>query len=149
VDTSRITPCRPTANASGPSGTMWLIYGDVRSHSGASGIAPPGTGWLNSRQSSCLHHTSFIPGPACASPSNTQGGSTVRESRPPGSVRGVRRNAHPYRDRVSLSDPALKCLLYALRKPALCVKAFPAFGTDRTELPRQFRTLRRIGVKNA
>jgi hypothetical protein len=33
------------------------------------------------------------------SPSNTQGGSPVRESRTPGSVRGVLSNEHPYRDR--------------------------------------------------
>ena len=83
-----------------PSGTMWSISGDARSRSAASGIAPPGTGWRNSRRSSCHRPTSFIPGPACASPSNTQGGSPVRESRPPGSVRGVRRKAHPYRDRT-------------------------------------------------
>jgi len=100
VDTSRITQCPPTADASGLSGTMWSISGDARSCSEASGIALPGTGWLNSRQSSYHRPTSFIPGLAFASPSNTQGGSPVRESRPPGSVRGVRSNAHPYRDTV-------------------------------------------------
>ena len=31
----------------------------------------------------------------------TRGGSPVRESRPPGSVRGVPSNGHPYRDKVS------------------------------------------------
>jgi hypothetical protein len=42
------------------------------------------------------------PGRAHASPSNTQGGSPVRESRTPGSVRGVLSNEHPYRDSPTL-----------------------------------------------
>jgi hypothetical protein len=54
-------------------------------------------GWQHSRQSSYRYRASFIRGPAFVSPSNTRGGSPVRESRPPGSVRGVRSNAHPYR----------------------------------------------------
>jgi hypothetical protein len=37
-------------------------------------------------------------GPSCASPPNTRGKSPVRESRPPGSVRGVSGNGHSYRD---------------------------------------------------
>src|SRR5260370_41675015 len=49
-------------------------------------------------QSSYPYRASFIRGPAFVSPSNTRGGSPVRESRSPGSVRGVRSNAHPYRD---------------------------------------------------
>ena len=95
----------PTAGASGHSGTMWSISGDDRSYNAASGIARPRTGWRNSRRSSCLRPTSFIPRPAFASPSNTQGGSPVRESRPPGSVRGVRSNAHPYRDSLAAFSP--------------------------------------------
>ena len=47
--------------------------------------------WLPNR-------ASFIPGQTNASPSNTQGGSRMRESRTYGSVRGVRSNAHPYRN---------------------------------------------------
>ena len=43
-------------------------------------------------------HKSFIRGPTRGSPLNTQGGSPVRELRPPGSVRGVPSNAYPYRD---------------------------------------------------
>ncbi len=39
-----------------------------------------------------------IPGLSNASPSNTQGGSRMRESRSYGSVRGARGNARPYRD---------------------------------------------------
>jgi hypothetical protein len=41
---------------------------------------------------------SFIPGRASASPSNTQGGSRMRESRTSGSVRGALGNERPYRD---------------------------------------------------
>jgi hypothetical protein len=37
-------------------------------------------------------------GPTNVSPSNTQGGSPVREYRPPGSVRGASGNVCPYRD---------------------------------------------------
>jgi len=46
-------------------------------------------GWLNLQRSSYLYPISLIPGRVNASPSDTQGGSPVRESRPPGSVRGV------------------------------------------------------------
>jgi hypothetical protein len=41
---------------------------------------------------------SFTPGRTNASPSNTQGGSRMRESRTYGSVRGARGNPHPYRN---------------------------------------------------
>src|SRR5271166_4375389 len=57
-----------------------------------------GNGLLNSPRSSYLQFVSFILGRANASPSNTQGGSPVRESRPPGSVRGASSNGCPYRD---------------------------------------------------
>jgi hypothetical protein len=40
----------------------------------------------------------FIPGPTLALPSSTLGGSPVRESRPPGSVREAPGNGRPYRD---------------------------------------------------
>jgi hypothetical protein len=39
-----------------------------------------------------------------ALPSNTQGGSPVRESRPPGFVRGALSNECPYRDRLQRVD---------------------------------------------
>jgi hypothetical protein len=45
------------------------------------------------------HNPAFsIHGPVYASPPNTQGGSPVRESRPPGSVRGASSDGGPYRD---------------------------------------------------
>jgi len=40
----------------------------------------------------------YTPGPNNALPPNTQGGSPVRELRPPGSVRGVFRNGYSYRN---------------------------------------------------
>ena len=45
-------------------------------------------------------------GPSCASPPNTRGKSPVRESRPPGSVRGVSGNGRPYRDHLLLVSAA-------------------------------------------
>ncbi|HEV8329782.1 MAG TPA: hypothetical protein VGQ22_00020 [Steroidobacteraceae bacterium] len=46
----------------------------------------------------CRPRAFFIPGLTAAFSSNTQGGSRVPESGPLGSVRGVRSDAHPYRD---------------------------------------------------
>ena len=48
--------------------------------------------WL---RSGCLELVSFTLGPMCASTPPTQGRSPVRESRTPGSVRGVLSNEHP------------------------------------------------------
>ena len=48
---------------------------------------------------SCLPPASFIPGLGSVLPSSTKGGSPVRESRPPGSVRGVPGDGRPYRDK--------------------------------------------------
>jgi len=61
-----------------------------------------GRGSLNLPRSSYLQSLSFILGRASASPSNIQGGSPVRESCTPGSVRGVLSNGHSYRDRTSI-----------------------------------------------
>ena len=46
-------------------------------------------------------------------PSNTQGGSPVLES---GSVRGVLRNEHPYRDRVTLINASVAGLVAGCRQ---------------------------------
>jgi group II intron reverse transcriptase/maturase len=56
----------------------------------------------------CRPRAIFIPGPTAAFSSNTQGGSRVRESRPLGSVRGVRSNVHLYR---SWAVPAVRVRL--------------------------------------
>src|SRR5258705_769598 len=77
---------------------MLWTFGAERSSAAAKGTDRHGNGWLNLQRSSYLYPISFIPGRVNASPSDTQGGSPVRESRPPGSVRGVLSNGHPYRD---------------------------------------------------
>ena len=79
---------------------MLWTFGERRSSAGVKGIDRHGNGLLNSPRSSYLQSVFFILGRANASPSNTQGGSPVRESRSPGSVRGVLSNEHSYRDRV-------------------------------------------------
>src|ERR1700730_6595728 len=79
---------------------MLWTFGAERSSDGVKGTDRHGNGSLNLQPSSYLYPVSFIPGRANASPSNTQGGSPVRESRPPGSVRGAPSNGCPYRDRT-------------------------------------------------
>src|ERR1700730_9307302 len=80
---------------------MLWPFGKGRSSAGVKETDRHGHGLLNLQRSSYLHPVSFIPGRANASPSNTQGGSPVRESRPLGSVRGVLSNGHSYRDRTA------------------------------------------------
>jgi hypothetical protein len=77
---------------------MLWTFGEGRSSAGVKGTDLHGNGLLNSPRSSYLQSVFFILGRANASPSNTQGGSPVRESRTPGSVRGVLSNEHSYRD---------------------------------------------------
>src|ERR1700687_3060244 len=78
---------------------MLWTFGEGRSSAGVKGTDLHGKELLTSPRSSYLQFVSFILGRANASPSNTQGGSPVRESRPPGSVRGVLSNGHSYRDK--------------------------------------------------
>src|SRR6266436_5629731 len=78
---------------------MLWTFGAGRSNAGVNGTVLHGRGSLNLPRSSYPQSVSFILGRANASPSNTQGGSPVRESCTPGSVRGVLSNGHSYRDR--------------------------------------------------
>src|SRR6476660_9330266 len=87
---------------------MLRTFGAERSSAAAKGTDRHGNGWLTLQRSSYLDPISFIPGRVNASPSDTQGGSPVRESRPPGSVRGVLSNGHPYRDRTSSRMPSTR-----------------------------------------
>src|SRR5258707_12907372 len=80
---------------------MLWTFGEGRSSAAVNGTDLHGNGLLNLLRSSYLQSVSFILGRANALPSNTQGGSPVRESRSPGSVRGVLSNGHSYRDRPS------------------------------------------------
>src|SRR5258707_1408129 len=77
---------------------MLWTFGEGRSSAAVNGTDLHGNGLLNLLRSSYLQSVFFILGQANASPSNTQGGSPVRESRSPGSVRGVLSNGHSYRD---------------------------------------------------
>jgi hypothetical protein len=86
---------------------MLWIFGEERSSAGAKETGRHGNGSLNLQGSSCLNPESFILGRANASPSNTRGGSPVRESRTPGSVRGVLSNEHPYRDSPTLINASI------------------------------------------
>jgi len=77
---------------------LWWTSGDGPSSVAAKRTAPADAGSPLLRPTSCPPRVSFICGRMLASPSLTQGGSPVRKSRPPGSVRGVPGNGHPYRD---------------------------------------------------
>jgi hypothetical protein len=80
---------------------MLWTFGEGRSNAGVNGTVLHGRESLNLPRSSYLQSVSFILGRANASPSNTQGGSPVRESCTPGSVRGVLSNGHSYRDSLT------------------------------------------------
>src|SRR5258705_13422604 len=79
---------------------MLSIFGEGRSSAAVKGTDRHGNGLLALLRSSYRQSVSFTLGRANASPSNTQGGSPVRESRTPGSVRGVLSNGHSYRDKT-------------------------------------------------
>ena len=129
---------------------MLRTFGAERSSAGVKGTDRHGNGWLNLQRSSHLYPISFIPGRVNASPSNTKGGSPVRESRPPGSVRGVPSNGHSYRDRsaegrsgiTERSDSALSnSFLEVSRTPPPCHLAEfrgEAFGICATLLTAYF-----------
>ena len=72
--------------------------GGARSGGAVKRTALRGPGSRSWRTTSFPHRASFIPGRANVSPSNTQGGSRIRESRLYGSERGARREARSYRD---------------------------------------------------
>ena len=78
---------------------LWLRTLRRRSQKDWTTVGPHRRGW---RQLICPFRASFIPGPTNALPSNTPGGSPVRESRPPGSVRGAPGNGCPYRDTITV-----------------------------------------------
>src|ERR1700680_172052 len=75
-------------------GTYYILYNPANLGSiGSCGIISHGL--INLTMPS---RASFVRGRIGALPSITQGGSPVRESRSPGSVRGVFSNGHSYRD---------------------------------------------------
>src|ERR1700681_1320175 len=116
VVTSSTTPCQPTTRVWPRSASTSLHFGG-----GRFGVAARRTGRRGSesrdwRQPICRCRVSFIPGLASVLPSNTPGGSPVRESRPPGSVRGALSNERPYRDRFAIR------WLYGLPIPQISVR---------------------------
>src|SRR4030081_3094432 len=102
--TSTIMPYRPTVRC-------WLHSASSSPNSGndRSGDEARKTARLGSRSRSwpkigSRNRISFIHGLEYASPSPTQGGSRMRESRTYGSVRGALSNERPYRDRFARND---------------------------------------------
>src|SRR5882762_1561674 len=90
--------CRPTSRHLRPSGSMSPDSGGARFDGAVKRTARRGHGSRSWLTTSFPNPASFILGQASALPSNTQGGSRMRESRTYGSVRGACSNGRPYRD---------------------------------------------------
>src|ERR1700745_3799276 len=69
-------------------------------------MARRGNGWRGWLTTGCRNQKSFIPGRTRGLPSDTQGGSRMREFRTYGSVRGASGNGRPYRDHSLLVSAA-------------------------------------------
>src|SRR5258708_5190376 len=91
-------PFPPTSERSRRSATMSLNSGAAPCAGVARRIERRGQTWTGWRDVGCPDPGYPIPGPQCASASNTLGGSRMREFRPYGSVRGAPSNGRPYRD---------------------------------------------------
>src|SRR6185503_18809724 len=63
-------------------------------------MARRGSGWRGWLTTGCQNRKSFTRGRISGLPSNTQGGSRMREFRTYGSVRGAFGNGRPYRDQT-------------------------------------------------
>src|SRR6266851_3709932 len=92
-------PCPTTSRRSPPSGAVSSGCGGGASAGAARKTAPPGRRSTGSSLDGFPNPASLILGQKSGSPSPTQGGSRMPESGTSGSVRGVRSNAHPYRDK--------------------------------------------------
>ena len=95
--TSRTTLCPPMPDALAASGITSSGSGCGRCVGAVRRIRSHGTASSGWPTIGCRLHVFCIRGQTNASPLLTQGGSPVRESRTPGSVRGVLSNGHPYR----------------------------------------------------
>src|SRR5271169_357355 len=93
--------------------------GDARCGGAARRTVSRGTGLQGWPTTGSPCPVSFTHGRTNASPSDTQGGSRMRESRTYGSVRGAPSNGRPYRDRVKPCEAALAVVRDLLRKKAL------------------------------
>src|SRR6266852_9582009 len=98
-------PCRPTIRRWPHSASSSPSSGSDRSGDAVRKTARLGSRWRSWPKIGSQNRIPFIHGLEYASPSPTQGGSRMRESRTYGSVRGALRNERPYRDRlVSMND---------------------------------------------
>src|SRR6266851_4016978 len=119
-------PCPTTSRRSPPSGAVSSGCGGGASAGAARKTAPPGRRSTGSSLDGFPNPASLILGQKSGSPSPTQGGSRMPESGTSGSVRGVRSNAHPYRDK----DARCLCLIVGdrgqrTRLPGLEVRDYP------------------------
>src|SRR3984893_12072262 len=102
--TSTITPCRPTVRRLLRSASWSPNSGNDRSGGAVRTMVRLGSGSRGWPKTGSPNRSSFIHGRKYASPSRTQGGSRMRESRLYGSVRGALSNERPYRDRCARND---------------------------------------------
>ena len=86
------------AGARGVPTPMSTDSGGARFGDAARRTGPHGSGWRSSPTTGSRNPRILHPWPNSASPSNTRGGSRMRESRTYGSVRGAPSNGRPYRD---------------------------------------------------
>ena len=98
--TLRITPCQLTSAVCRPLGSPWDGFGCKRCGVAVRRIASDGADLPDSPRSGYPYRAFFTRGPMHALPSIIQGKSPVPESGTLGSVRGVRSDAHPYRDHL-------------------------------------------------
>jgi hypothetical protein len=96
--TSPIMACRQTCRLSERSAITSLVFGCVRFGAVARRTSSRGSVSKSSPTIGFRSRRSFIPGRTRALPSDTQGGSRMRETRSYGSVRGAASNNRPYRE---------------------------------------------------
>src|SRR5712675_332029 len=94
--------CRPTVVLSHCSGSRSPNAGNGPLVAVVSVASSPGNGCGSLLATGSPLRISVIRGPTSDSPSHTQGGSRMRESRTSGSVRGALSNERPYRDTTAL-----------------------------------------------
>src|SRR6202022_2366423 len=117
--TSTITPCRPTVRRLLRSASWSPNSGNDRSGGAVRTMVRLGSGSRGWPKTGSPNRSSFIHGRKYASPSRTQGGSRMRESRLYGSVRGALSNERPYRDRCARNDGREGCANRRHRHDAL------------------------------
>src|SRR5467141_917791 len=97
-------PCRPTIRRWPHSASSSPNFGSDRSSDAVRKTARLGSRLRSWPKIGSQNRIPFIHGQEYASPSPTQGGSRMRESRTYGSVRGALSNERPYRDRFARND---------------------------------------------